>query len=383
MSRILIHSNAPWVPSGYGSQTRMLLEGLQGLGHEVAVSAFAGLGGADITWHDTLIMPSGQLAFGVDVLIPHIERYRPDLTITLMDTWQLHGIASALQNYKVAAWMPIDCRPMSRRDLSVLMASRMHPVAMSEHGRMMIENERDKFGPIFPEPRYIPHMVDTGQYRPMPDRAEWRQELGLDDKFVVGLCAANKDTIRKAFPEHFDAFKRFHNQHRDSVLLVHSTPQSASGLDLVRLADDLGIGEHVRFSDQYQQDVGLVDTEMMCRWYNALDVLMLCSYGEGFGIPLIEAQACGTPVIASGASAMMELSRPGLRVGGEEFWNHVHQAWWSRPDVDQMMRRLTHVHGWNASQRMTARDRAREFSLRYNTDLVCGDWANLVGELCD
>jgi glycosyltransferase involved in cell wall biosynthesis len=383
MSRILIHSNAPWVPTGYGQQTRMLAAGLRDLGHEVAVSAFAGLVGADITWDGMLVMPHGQLGFGVDVLIPHIQRWEPDVTITLMDFWQLHGIAGTLKEHRIAAWLPIDCSPMSRRDLAVLMASQAQPVAMSQHGLNMIEAELEKFGPAFPEPRYIPHMVDADTFRPMPDRDEFRAELELEDQFIVGLCAANKDVIRKGFPEQFAAFQRFHNAHPDSVLLVHSTPRGAAGLDLVQLADDMGIGDCVRFSDQYTQDAGLFDTEMMVRWFNALDVLINCSYGEGFGIPILEAQACGTPAIATSGSAMKELTRADLRVGGTPFWNHVHQAWWTRPREDQIVHRLTHVYEWSAERRLAARDKAREFALDYNTAAACGQWSKLVGELCD
>ena len=44
--KILIHSNAPWVPSGYGSQVMLMLPRLRALGHEVAVSSFYGLSGS-------------------------------------------------------------------------------------------------------------------------------------------------------------------------------------------------------------------------------------------------------------------------------------------------------------------------------------------------
>src|SRR6185503_18210188 len=144
MSRILIHSNAPWVPTGYGLQTRNLVRGLKDLGHEVAVSAFAGLGGADVTWEDTLVMPGGQMGFGVDMIIPHMERYNPDLTITLMDLWKLEALGSSLRRYNVAAWLPVDCTPMSRRDLNTLIMSQVKPIAMSRFGLRQINNEMFK-----------------------------------------------------------------------------------------------------------------------------------------------------------------------------------------------------------------------------------------------
>ena len=389
MSKVLIHSNAPWVPTGYGIQTRMLARGLRSLGHEVAISAFSGLSGADITWDDMLIMPSGQMQFGADTLIPHINRFGPDLTITLMDFWKLDPIASALQNHNVAAWLPIDCTPMSRRDLSALLHSRAHPIAMSIFGRSEIYEAQDMMGPVIRDPYYAPHMVDMDAFTPMDDRHAFRAELGLDDKFVVGLCAANKDAVRKAFPEQFQAFSMLRKKYPAAVLLVHAVAQSVSGLDLVRLADSMGIADAVRFTDQYTLDSGLFDTVMMRRWYNACDAVMMCTYGEGFGIPAIEAQACGTPVVASKNSALAELCDPRCLVETDNFWNYVHEAWWGRPRPQLIARKLSYFanrhqserpgDGWDAHNRA----KTRESVLRYDyAHVINTHWRDIVEKLC-
>lgn len=392
MSRILIHSNAPWVPTGYGLQTRNLVHALKCLGHTVAVSAFAGLGGADITWEDTLVMPGGQMAFGVDVLIPHIERFQPDLTITLMDLWKLEALGQALRAYNIAAWLPVDCMPMSRRDLGALLSTQVVPIAMSQFGLRELRAVRvpglvpDK--QPFPTPKYAPHMVDMyGDFTIMDDRDVFRSELELNDKFVVGMCAANKDTIRKAFPEQFHAFSLLHKKHPESVLLVHSTVQNVSGLDLYRLAESMGIADAVRFSDTYTLDSGLFTVEMMRRWYNALDVLMLCSYGEGFGVPAIEAQACGTPVVASNNSALTELTDVRDQVQCDPFWNFIHEAWWARPRPEAIVRRLLNVHNRATTRRpadamdMFDRQATRKRVLEYDIATVTNLWQSIVEEL--
>lgn len=383
MSRILIHSNAPWIPTGYGTQTRHLVRALKSLGHEVAVSAFAGLNGAELTWEDTLVMPHGQYAFGVDVLLGHIDRYQPDLVITLMDLWKLEAIAPALVQRRVAAWLPIDCTPLSRRDRAVLINSQVHPIAMSTFGLAQIQNDLDAMGPVYREPRYVPHMIDLqGEYYPMPDRDAYRAELELADKFVVGLVAANRDAVRKAFPEQFHAFARFRENRPDAVLLLHTTMQSTSGLDLMTLAQDMGIMEHVRFTDQYAQDTGLFSTTMMRRWYNACDVVMLCSYGEGFGLPAVEAQACGTPVVASRNSALTELVDVRNRVATDPFWNHVHRAWWGRPRPEDIVKRLSSVAGRLATDQAHVRRTARTAVARFDLPEVTGLWKAVVEETC-
>lgn len=75
------------------------------------------------------------------------------------------------------------------------------------------------------------------------------------------------------------------------------------------LARELGIAETVRF-------IGFVPPEELPIWYNAADAFVYPSLYEGFGLPLLEAMACGTPVIASETPALREVvGNAGLVVG--------------------------------------------------------------------
>jgi glycosyltransferase involved in cell wall biosynthesis len=376
--RILIHSNAPWAPTGYGLQTRLLMEQLRQDGHTVAVSAFAGLHGADVRWHGHLIMPAAQMDFGIDVLVPHMNRFGADLTITLMDTWKMERLGEVLRGYNMAAWMPIDCAPVGRRDMGALSSTGMVPIAMSRHGQSHLAVELGGTGDV----PYAPHAVDIDAYAPMVDRVAYREELGVADDFVVGICAANKDNMRKGWPEQFRGFANFHARHPHSVLLVHSTARNLAGLDLYELAADMGISSAVRFTENYVVDSGLMGTDMMRRWYSALDVLSLCSYAEGFGVPLIESQACGTPVVTADSSAMTELVGPGWLVGADEFWNPLHRAWWRRPRIAEITKAYGAAYRETAPAMQSRRERAREFALGYATTTVFdGYWRPILKEM--
>lgn len=374
MSRILIHSNAPWVPSGYGKQTDHLMRTLQSLGHEVIVSAFCGLTGSPINWGDITVLPSGMYEFGVDVLLPHMQNVQPDLTIALMDVWKLGPLAQALREHKMAAWMPVDCTPLSKLDEQFLMESAVRPIAMSEFGRKQLQEAGLPAS-------YAPHVVDRAVFQPLSpeQRVEYRKGMGLDDRFVIGLCAANNDAVRKAFPEQFEAFRRFHRKHPDSILLVHSVGKAARGLDLPRLALELGLEPtSIRITDTYAQVSGMFNDSLLADWYGVLDVLSACSYAEAFGVPMIEAQACGTPVVATLGSAMTTMKGCGWSVASEPYWNHVHGAWWARPKVDSIARAYERA----LAQASTRRESAREFTEQFDSGTTAEThWKGILEEL--
>lgn len=70
--------------------------------------------------------------------------------------------------------------------------------------------------------------------------------------------------------------------------------------DLRKLAETLGVESRVRF-------LGAIAHDDLCDWYNAADVLMLASSREGMPNVVLEALACGTPVVAAPFDGVAEL----------------------------------------------------------------------------
>jgi glycosyltransferase involved in cell wall biosynthesis len=361
--RLVWHGNAPWNSSGYGVQTALFVPRIASLGNEILISAPYSFGASVLEWEAFPVFGCARDSAGNDVIIRNHEYFKADLTITLADVFGLARCAPGLPQINVAHWFPVDCNPLAKGDAMVLREGGGHPIAMSGFGHHVLTGEGT-------EPSYIPLAVDTSVFCPGDPRPYRDTIPGVtDETFVIGLCAMNRDLNRKGFAEQLLAFSRFHAEHPDSFLAVHSTPAAVPGLNLAAMAGSLGITEAVTFPDGYLYDAGIITREQMAAWYRGLDVLSMCSYAEGFGLPLIEAQACGIPVITTDASAMTELCGAGWLVSGTPFWTDGHQAWWKRPDIEDI---------WQAYEAaFTAREDgtlpkkpARDFAVQFDADRV-------------
>ena len=104
----------------------------------------------------------------------------------------------------------------------------------------------------------------------------------------------------------------------------------------------------------------------------AADVLLNPSYGEGFGLPIAEAQACGTPVIVGDNSAQAELRGAGWTAECQPYWSPEDMAWWHAPRIKSVTAALEKAYQHRGDVKLRAR--AREFALRYDADLVAATY---------
>lgn len=300
--------------------------------------------------------------WGADTIVPNHGFYEADLTITLCDPFGFWQDPRELRKISVAHWFPVDCSPVGQTDIGVLREGGGIPIAMSRFGEKMLSDE----GAF---PCYVPHAVDTQVFCPGSQEDFRATTPAGSDTFIVGICAMNRDHVRKGWGEQFEAFAMFHANHPDSFLAVHSADVNPKGLNLRQLALRLGIAGAVLFPDSYPYSMNMISREQLAIWYRGLDVLSLCSYGEGFGLPLIEAQACGVPVVTTNASAMAELCGAGWLVSGTRFWTPTHNAWWTRPDVTDIYN--AYEHAWQAKKEgRLPGEQAREFAMLFDADRV-------------
>jgi glycosyltransferase involved in cell wall biosynthesis len=111
-----------------------------------------------------------------------------------------------------------------------------------------------------------------------------------------------------------------------------------------------------------------MDNQFVAGLMNSFDVLLNPSMSEGFGVPIIEAQACGVPVITSDHSSMPELTEAGWLVSGDRWWDGAQLAFGIMPSVDSIYECLEHAYEARGDE--TLRERAVEFAATYDADRV-------------
>jgi glycosyltransferase involved in cell wall biosynthesis len=106
----------------------------------------------------------------------------------------------------------------------------------------------------------------------------------------------------------FKAFALFAKECPNAILLLHSDPDdNASVFHMTSLINKLGIQNRVIFTGMkfYKG----FEYKRMNEVYNLMDVFLLTTSGEGFGIPTIEAMACEVPVLITDYTTSRELVR--------------------------------------------------------------------------
>ena len=148
----------------------------------------------------------------------------------------------------------------------------------------------------------VPEGVDTRLFRPLQDQAElsrWRCALfGIDVPYITYV---GKPTERRNLSALIRAFAELKTKHRlpHKFLIVGADLPGTSPFR--RVIAELGLDNEVVIR-------GHATHEEMVSVYNAAALFIYPSSYEGFGMPVLEAMACGTPVIALNNTAFPEFA---------------------------------------------------------------------------
>lgn len=321
--RILISGYCPHGKSGYGLQTKCLFDIFIKKGHDVGFVFWDMKERED---HATMSYTDfskksfeKEVSDVASVYIPrrplsHAENYywddmawavkdfNPTHIVTIHDIWT---IAPEWKPFDVPmyGWIPIHYDPP---ELQTIVNLRNYETiwSLSLWGKGILEKYHNNV-------IHIPHIIDDvffdGIFANTNRKAEMRKRIGIPEHAYVFLMVARntEKSNRKGFDFALQAFN-YYKKCKNPLAHLHMHVNIKGAIDIQDLAKQLDIGNHVTCSDQGVLCEYGFSSVYLRDLYLMSDVLLCTSAAEGFGLPVIEAQCCGLPVIATNCTAISE-----------------------------------------------------------------------------
>ena len=370
---VSLWSNSYNAPTGYGQQATHLLDSLKRSGLDVQMLSNYGLEGVPTTiktpYGDVPHYPRGIDLYSNDAAPIDHQNFitqnpdKPNLFISLYDVWVMQS--PGYEKFPIASWVPLDHVTLPPKVEEWLKKPNVTPIAMAPHGVRQMNAKGI-------ECEYVPHAIDTKTYKPTftIGKHAINDYLGIEpDQFLIGVVAANKASglvHRKAFSELLMAFSIFSKGHPDALLYLHTDPYGlAGGWNLIKILQSLGIPkDKVLLPNPQDYRFGMTKQDLAAI-YTRMDVLLAPSYGEGFGVPAIEAQACGTRVIGSNWAATPDLiSEDSWLTDGQPSWDAGQDAWWQTPNIPSLVNALKEAYKAERGTSTIAVDFAQQFDIQ-------------------
>jgi len=355
--RVLFCSEATFLNTGYATYTREILNYLHGTSkYEIAEMGSYGQRNdpraADIPWKYYGVAPntdceplasdeerkiygsSGTNQFG-EWIFEHIcLDFMPDIVCDIRDFWMLDfGERSPFRDYFKWAIMPtVDARPQARQWISTYAGADAVLTYSDWAGEVLKDQSGDRI-------KYWGSAPPSAHpaYKPVENKAAHKLQYGIDPNYkVIGTVMRNQR--RKLYPDLFEAFRKFLDkaENKNYYLYCH-TSYPDLGWDIPELILQHDLASHVLFTyicpetkkpfpSLFKGAVAQspftgkwgstlsnvkngVSYEDLSNIINIFDLYTQYANCEGFGLPQVEAAACGVPVCGTDYSAMESVLR--------------------------------------------------------------------------
>ncbi len=314
--------------TGFSRCTHAGCDALHAAGHEVVVLGlnFYGRPGLSAPYPYTIEpahepLDGGKDYFGFNRWLVLLDRLRPDAVVMLQDGWNIPGYFQFLDRENesrenerrdpipeppVIGWLAADAINQKGAGLERL----AHVITWTEFARREFAA-----GGYEGTSSVIGLGVDGDLFRPV-DRAVARREALKgkvpEDAFVVGVVGRNQERKRLDLTLQYFAEWVHESGIDDAYLYLHVAPTGDTGCDIDSLVSFYGLGpdagdlgaSRVILS---QPHVGSgINEQSMRDLYGCFDLYWTTSMGEGWGLPALEAMACGVPCLLPNSSAFLE-----------------------------------------------------------------------------
>ena len=281
-----------------------------------------------------------------EVLRELLYQVNPDVILLHADPHFFLPYLKELQAWKgpVMAWFTIDYEREHNPDALLPLFQRCQRIAgMADFGIKQIQ--KDFSGPV----AKVPLGVNSALFRP-PGAAQKqtiRDKQGVPEGAFVFLTVAN-NFWRKGLEYTIRGIAEFKHKYPQAASQSIFHFHTESSPNLLELIANYQLESHIRFTPHYDPYKNPLDVKDLVALYQMSDAFLLSTLGEGFGMPILEAQACGLPVIVSDNSVLREISGnfatyircPALLCGQ----NAGRVVWMRAPDVEQMAEHMFHIY---------------------------------------
>lgn len=300
--------DARWLRTGIGRYTHSLLSGLRDHLPDVQLSCIAQSRDARAVsgFVDRVVVCNAGI-YGVreQLALPRLARrtaalYVPHYNIPIL--WRgpllatIHDVNHLLgKSYRNTWRTSVYARPMLQRavDQADVIVTPSRYTMLRLHENLRVDDSRVRVIPCCVAPCFVKREKAVSRKRVA-------QNPGISRPFIlfVGGCSPNKNLQLL-----LTAVTALRQRRNDVPLLVVAGKRGRCGVEARRLLNAMHLQRHVVWLDKLP-DAILADL------YSAALMTVMPSFEEGFGLPVVESMACGTPVLCSAAASLPE-------VGGE------------------------------------------------------------------
>lgn len=227
-----------------------------------------------------------------------------------------------IKQFKTIYYFPVDCELIPELCKNLEVCNMI--VTYNEYGRKIVEKYRPELkGKI----KVVPHGNNSKEFYPLPQdeiekfRAEYFGKNA--DKFII--TNVNRNQPRKDLPntifgfieakerwKEYNKLPHIKTQNKEPFLYLHCHPQDPMGWDLRIILRQTELEEDKDYKLLPKElENNLADIEMLNKIYNASDVFLSTTLGEGWGLSYSEAASCRIPIIAPYSTSFIEMSNYG------------------------------------------------------------------------
>lgn len=379
--------------TGFARVTHSIGERLVAMGHDISVMAFNHRGDY---WPTTLKLyrPNSMKIddiWGMARVVELLGKVEPDIVVILHDAPMIlsflfenaYDTQKYLLKYRpIITYIPVDGHNQPPLWPNVL--TKVTDVAtMSKFGQEQ-----------YPGSTLVYHGMDTTTFHPVSEKhpitisngdtlrtkQDCKRAFGYDpDGFLV--LRVDKNSGRKDFAATWKALIPVMKRHSDIQVHFHTEGRNfESGVLMNALFErEATIKKRFFLPDLHNSYIGWTEEDLVAL-YNAADLFVSTSRGEGFGLTLAESLACGVPVIAQNVSAIPEtvglggiLLEPEREItvpSGQDLW---------LADIDAFTEQIEHLYGAGGVRRKLG-EQGREHVSHFSWDQAAEQFDELISK---